>query len=76
MFFAEKAANGHKVDYLAAVTGDLQLVPNGAALDLLSDDYRRMVEDGLLAAVPEPFDSLMERCAVIADKANAVARTA
>jgi hypothetical protein len=76
MFFAEKAANGHKVDYLAAVTGDLQLVPNGAALDLLSDDYRRMVEDGLLAAVPEPFDSLMERCAVIADKANAAARTA
>jgi len=74
MFFAEKAANGGKVDYIAAVTGGLQLVPSGAALDLLADDYRRMAEDGLFAAAPELFAALMERCADIERRANDAAR--
>ncbi|OIQ70077.1 hypothetical protein GALL_483140 [mine drainage metagenome] len=74
MFFAEKAADGGKVDYVAAVTGGLQLVPSGAALGLLAGDYRRMVEDGLLAVAPEPFDVLMDRCADIARRVNEAAR--
>lgn len=76
MFFEEKATDGQKVDYMAAVSCGLQLVPHGAALHLLSEDYRRMAEDGLLATAPEPFDGLMERCAAIADKANAAVRKA
>ena len=75
MFFAEKAADGRKIDYFAAVNGGLQLVPRGATLDLLADDYRRMAEDGLLAAAPEPFEVLMRQCAAIAGRANAEQRT-
>lgn len=71
MFFAEKAVDGTWVDYGVATSGHLQLVPSGDALDVLADDYRRMIEDGLLATAPEPFDALMERCADIARRANA-----
>ncbi|WP_341485630.1 nucleotidyl transferase AbiEii/AbiGii toxin family protein [Thioclava sp. GXIMD4215] len=74
MFFAEKAAEGQKVDYVAAVTGGLRLAPGGSALERLAEDYRHMAEDGLLAATPEPFSILMDRCAEIADRANASAR--
>ena len=70
MFFAEKAADGSRVDYSAATGGELQLVPSGNALGLLAEDYHRMIEDGLLAMAPEPFDVLMDRCADIARRAN------
>ena len=73
MFFAEKDSQGQKIDYLAAVTGRLQLVPAGAAFDLLAEDYRRMSEDGLFATEPEAFHLLMARCDSIARKANALA---
>ena len=71
MFFSEKAADATWIDYGAATSGHLQLVPGGDALKALADDYRRMVEDGLLASTPEPFGDLMDRCADIARRANA-----
>lgn len=71
MFFAEKAADATWIDYGAATSGHLQLVPGGDALKALADDYRRMVEDGLLASTPEPFGDLMDRCADIERRANA-----
>ena len=71
MFFAEKAADATWIDYGAATSGHLQLVPGGDALKALADDYRRMVEDGLPASTPEPFGDLMDRCADIARRANA-----
>jgi len=71
MFFAEKAADATWIDYGAATSVHLQLVPSGDALKALADDYRRMIEDGLLASTPEPFGDLMDRCAGIARKANA-----
>jgi len=74
MFFAEKAADSSWIDYGAATSGHLQLVPSGEALGVLAEDYRRMIEDGLLATAPEPFDTLMERCADIARRANAAFR--
>ncbi|OYX39540.1 MAG: hypothetical protein B7Y91_00785 [Rhodobacterales bacterium 32-64-14] len=70
MFFAEKAADATWIDYGAATSGHLQLVPGGDALKALADDYRRMVEDGLLASTPEPFGDLMDRCADIARRAR------
>lgn len=75
MFFAEKAADGSRVDYGMATSGQLQLVPSGDALNFLADDYRRMTEDGLLAMAPEPFDILIDRCADIGRRANAASRT-
>lgn len=71
MFFAEKDMHGGSIDYAAAVAGRLSLVPTGAAFDALAEDYARMVEDGLLQNDVEAFDTLMERCARIAAKANA-----
>jgi hypothetical protein len=45
MFFAEKDANGGKVDYFQATLGDLQLIPQGPSLDALEKDYAAMLED-------------------------------
>jgi hypothetical protein len=74
MFFAEKDAARRAIDYHAAVSGGLNLVPEGAARDALAEDYARMVEDGLLFEEAEIFDDLMDRCADIAERANAAVK--
>lgn len=71
IFFPESAPDGSPIDYGAAVTGALVLVPGGAARTALADDYQRMVEDGLLMDDAEPFDNLLERCQALAGKVNA-----
>ncbi len=73
MFFTENDATGSRIDYEVAVSGDLQLVPSGAARAVLADDYARMLADGMLLDDTESFDALMERCAVIEAHANAAA---
>jgi hypothetical protein len=70
MFFPEKAANRRPVDYVAAISGGLRLVPAGDSLKALEEDYARMVEDGLVLEDAEPFETLMARCADIAVRAN------
>ena len=70
MFFAENDAGGQRVDYEAAVSGCLQLVPVGEAYTVLADDYARMQADGMLLGDNEPFDALMERCNAIEVRAN------
>ncbi len=71
MFFAEKAADRSPVDYLAAVNGGLRLVPEGASRDALAGDYSRMVADGLLLDEAESFETLMDRCSALQERANA-----
>lgn len=73
MFFAEKAADRSVIDYTAAVNGDLQLVPVGDGAKALAEDYARMVVDGLLLEEAEAFETLMMRCADIAERANCMA---
>ena len=73
IFFAEKAADTTPINYMAAIRGGLRLAPDGAALDALADDYRRMIEDRLLYDEPEPFGTLIDRCADIAKRANRAA---
>lgn len=73
MFFAEKAADRLVIDYASAVNGGLQLVPAGDGAKALAEDYARMVDDGLLLEEAEPFETLMERCADIAARANSAA---
>lgn len=58
------------IDYHAAVSGNLQLVPDADALAILAADYRHMVDDGLFLDDSESFDVLMARCQAIQDKAN------
>ena len=47
VFFPEKDAAGGRIDYEAAVSGGLQLVPTGSALEVLGDDYARIAADGM-----------------------------
>ena len=47
-FLAGKDPSGNAIDYAAAVSGGLRLVPHDKALASFSLDYERMVEDGLL----------------------------
>lgn len=70
-FFPERDADGKAIDYEAAITGGLRLVPEGAARELLAEDYRRMVEDGLLLDEAESFDALLQRCEDIEKEADA-----
>ena len=70
MFFAENDATGMRIDYEAAVSGELQLVPDGTANGVLADDYGRMLVGGMLLDDSEPFDALMERCTAIKARAN------
>ena len=69
-FFAEKNPSGDAIDYTAAVSGGLRLVPHDKALASLSLDYKRMVEDGLLLNDSESFDELMEQCRDVQARAN------
>lgn len=73
-FFAEKDADRKAIDYRAAVAGGLRLVPAGAHRELLAEDYRHMVEDGLLLDEAEPFDALMERIRDLEERTNAAAK--
>ena len=70
VFFAEKSPSGHAIDYAAAVSGGLRLVPGDGALASLSIDYERMVEDGLVLDDSESFDELMEQCRGLQTRAN------
>ena len=65
VFFAEKDEKGDAIDYAAAVSGSLQLVPESGAYDALAKDYHAMVDDGLLLGDAESFDALMEKCGAI-----------
>jgi len=76
VFFAEKTSAGKPIDYSSAVSGGLQLVPSDQALDSLSHDYHRMVEDGLLFDDSESFDDLMTQCRDLESRANRAAGVA
>lgn len=46
-------------------------MPSGPALEVLAGDYGRMLADGMLLDVDEPFERLMEHCAGIEARASA-----
>ncbi|MYB05005.1 MAG: nucleotidyl transferase AbiEii/AbiGii toxin family protein [Gemmatimonadetes bacterium] len=71
MFFRENAADRQRIDYHSAVSGNLRLVPSGTAQEALAEDYGRMISIGMLLDENEPFDALMQRCALIVERANA-----
>jgi hypothetical protein len=70
VFFVEKDAAGTKIDYFAATSGQLQLIPAGESLTALEKDYAAMLEDGLLALNQPSFADIIEQCRVIQDEAN------
>ena len=70
VFFPEKDATGTPIDYTAAVTGGLKLVPDGEGRKILSADYQKMLDDGLLPDGAETFDEILAHCADIQNRAN------
>ncbi|HEY6538819.1 MAG TPA: hypothetical protein VI138_07270 [Candidatus Dormibacteraeota bacterium] len=74
LFFAEKAPDGTRIDYVRSISGGLRLVPEGTALDSLGADYADMSGDGLLPEGAEEFDALLTRCRLIEIKAATAAR--
>lgn len=70
MFFAEKDSLNRPIDYVAAISGQLKLVPATESLKVLSTDYEKMLTDGLLFESVEAFDELMGRSADIERRAN------
>lgn len=73
-FFGEKDAAGNTVNYFAAIAGGLQVVPEGAALEALAADYASMLEDQIMVGDTLSFEDLMQACAEVATRANAVAQ--
>ena len=75
MFFRENDSKRHRIDYHAAVSGNLRLVPSGTAQEALAEDYANMLSIGMLLDEDEPFDTLMQRCALIEERANPASAT-
>ncbi|MGB5037838.1 MAG: nucleotidyl transferase AbiEii/AbiGii toxin family protein, partial [Blastocatellia bacterium] len=69
-FFAEKDSKGDRIDYRAAVSGSLRLVPEGQPRVDLAADYELMLDAGLLVEDAETFDVLIDRCGSIERRAN------
>lgn len=72
IFFREKDAKGEVIDYGAAISGKLHLVPEGEARAILTADYRKMLEDGLLPVEAKSFDEILTQCADIEKRANGI----
>ena len=70
IFFREKDVSGDWIDYVDAVSGQLQLVPEPPLFDTLADDYDRMRRDGMLLEETDSFEDVVNRCAAIETRAN------
>lgn len=73
LFFAEKDADGSKIDYFRSTSGELRLIPQGPSLHALERDYAAMLEDGLIAPDQPEFDLLMAHCSAIQNNLNQIA---
>jgi hypothetical protein len=73
-FFRENGRDGNPIDYTAAASGALKLVPDAEGLKTLEADYKKMAGDGILLDDAEPFGDLIKRCADLEQRANAKAK--
>lgn len=74
-FFLEKDADGNVIDYRSAVTGNLRIVPEGAARDVLQEDYAAMIGDGMMLGESLDFGQLMQACSDIQERVNLAAKS-
>jgi len=70
MFFAEKDVNKNSIDYKAAISTDIQIVPVGRALAALEKDYVAMLEDGLLSTHQPSFAEVITQCLELQNTIN------
>ena len=70
IFFRERDRSGDWIDYEAAVSGGLQLCPDGPFNEALAADYEQMLGSGMLFDDEEAFEEITNRCADIEERAN------
>nr|WP_251372202.1 nucleotidyl transferase AbiEii/AbiGii toxin family protein [Rheinheimera oceanensis] len=70
LFFIEKDSDGQVIDYAAATTGQLKIVPEGEAKAALEKDYAAMLADEVMVGNALPFDRLLEICSDLETKIN------
>lgn len=73
-FFLEKDLDGNVIDYKSAVTGNLRIVPEGAAREALQEDYAAMIGDDMMLGESLAFDRLIQACSDIQDRVNQAAK--
>lgn len=69
-FFIEKDSKGEVIDYAAATTGHLKIVPEGEAKTALAKDYAAMLADQVMVGDALAFDKLLQTCADIEAQVN------
>ncbi len=72
-FFIEKDADGQAIDYIAATTGHLKIVPEGEAKAALARDYAAMLADEVMVGNALSFDALLKACADLEARVNRAA---
>lgn len=70
MFFAEKDADKAPIDYRAAISAGVQIIPDGHALAALEKDYAAMLEDGLLSTHRPSFSEIITVCIELQSRIN------
>ena len=70
MFFAEKDENKNSIDYKEAVSTEIQIIPDGSALEALEKDYVAMLEDGLLSTHQPSFGEVITMCVELQSSIN------
>ncbi|MXW67991.1 MAG: nucleotidyl transferase AbiEii/AbiGii toxin family protein [Gemmatimonadales bacterium] len=70
VFFRERDRSGDWIDYEAAVSGGLQLCPDGPFNAALAADYEQMLGSGMLFDDEEAFEEILDRCADLEQRAN------
>ena len=74
MFFVEKNASGDRIDYNDCQNGLLKLIPSGAALETLRNDYANMIQDGILLDSEINFDFVLKQCLELEGNINKAVR--
>ena len=69
-FYRENDRDGNVIDYQAALSGGLCLVPTGEARDALADDYSEMLNADIIQSKHVPFDTLMARVSDLENRMN------
>ena len=69
-FFMEKDMEGEVIDYVAATTGKLKIVPDGDAKTALAKDYEAMLADDVMVGDALSFEELLEACTDLESEVN------
>ena len=74
-FWRATDADEQPINYLHALSGNLQLVPIDAARQALEADFQAMTGSGMLRGEVPSFAELLERISQLEARCNAIARS-